>query len=94
LEDREGGVTIHRPSGLVIEVGTRRPTWYTTVERLDARGDALFGIRLNAEQYLDLWGERAGDRIRWGLYLGAHTFWPLPEAFAQALLTWAETQRP
>jgi hypothetical protein len=93
LEDQDGVVTIHGPGGLVIDVGTSRPTWYTTVECLDARGGSLFGLRVTEGQYLDLWGERAGDRIRWGLHLGTHAFWPLPEAFAQELLAWAEPQR-
>jgi hypothetical protein len=93
LHDEDGKVTIHGPGGLVIDVGTSRPTWYTTVERLDARGGSLFGLRFDEGQYLDLWGERTGDRIRWGLHIGTNAFWPLPEAFAHALLAWAETQR-
>ena len=93
LEDKDGVVTIHGPGGLVVDIGTSRPTWYTTVERLDACGGSLFGIRLNEEHYLDLWGERIGDRLCWGLHIGRHAFWPLPEAFAHELLAWAETQR-
>ena len=89
LKDEDGVGTLHGPGGLVIDVGTRRPPWDTTVERLDARGGSLWGMRVAAGHALELWGERDGDRLLWALYGGTDVAWPLPEAFVHELLTWA-----
>jgi hypothetical protein len=89
LDDQEGVVTIHGPGGLTIEVGTSRPTWYTSLERLAEQDGSLLGVRLAEGHSLDLWGERQGRELRWRLYVGTDVSWPLPEAFVHELMQWA-----
>jgi hypothetical protein len=89
LEDDDGVVIIHGPGGLTIDVGTSRPTWYTSLERLADHDGSLFGVRLAEGHWLDLWGERQARELRWRLYVGTDVSWPLPEAFVNELMTWA-----
>jgi hypothetical protein len=93
LEDQEGVVTIHGPGGLTIDVGTSRPTWYTTLEHLHDQDGSLFGVRLAEGHALDLWGERQGRELRWRLYVGTDVSWPLPTSFINELMKWARPGR-